>query len=59
MQIHRDLGAKRSVAMHWGTFRLTDEGREQPIVDLDRARISSGLTSAEFTVLDPGGSVLL
>jgi len=59
VQIHRDLGAKRSVAMHWGTFRLTDEGREQPIVDLDRARISSGLTSAEFTVLDPGGSVLL
>jgi len=59
VQIHRDLGAKRSVAMHWGTFRLTDEGRDQPPADLARARAEAGLDPADFTVLDPGGSILL
>jgi L-ascorbate metabolism protein UlaG (beta-lactamase superfamily) len=59
VRIHLDLGAKRSVAMHWGTFRLTDEGREQPPIDLAQARRDAGLASADFIVLDPGASVLL
>jgi len=27
---HRDTGARRSLAMHWGTFQLTDEARAEP-----------------------------
>ncbi len=26
----RDLGARRIVAMHWGTFKLTDEPLDEP-----------------------------
>lgn len=30
VQAFEDLGARRFVAMHWGTFKLTDEPLEQP-----------------------------
>jgi L-ascorbate metabolism protein UlaG (beta-lactamase superfamily) len=59
VRIHRELGARRSVAMHWGTFQLTDEGREEPVLALARARASAGLTEAEFPALAPGASLIL
>ncbi|MCB0342651.1 MAG: hypothetical protein H6626_01965 [Pseudobdellovibrionaceae bacterium] len=31
---HLDLKAKKSLAMHFGTFPLTNEGIDQPIEDL-------------------------
>ena len=30
LQIGRELGARRVVAMHWGTIRLTDEPPFEP-----------------------------
>jgi len=30
VQIHRDIRAKRSVAMHWGTFPVADEPCDEP-----------------------------
>ena len=30
VQVHRVVGAKRSVGVHWGTFNLTDEPLDQP-----------------------------
>lgn len=53
VQIHRDLGAKQSVAVHWGTFQLTDEGREAP----PEALTATGIADAEFWVLDPGQTI--
>lgn len=30
VRIHKDIGACQSVAMHWGTFVLTDEPMDEP-----------------------------
>ncbi|HKR63954.1 MAG TPA: MBL fold metallo-hydrolase [Thermoanaerobaculia bacterium] len=35
---HRVLGARTSIAMHWGTFRLSDEGELDPQRELEAAR---------------------
>lgn len=34
VRAHQDLGALTSVAIHFGTFALGDDGADQPIVDL-------------------------
>ena len=54
VQIHLDLGAKRSVGMHWGTFSLTDEPMDQPPIDLMEARVKQNLDEADFSVLKIG-----
>ncbi len=54
VRVHRDVGAKRSVAMHWGTFQLTDEGRDDPVKALAAARGPSD----DFRVLEPGASLI-
>ncbi len=59
VQIHRDLGARRSVAMHWGCFQLTDEPRDEPPRALAVARAAAGLPDTAFTVLEPGASLAI
>ena len=54
VQIHRDLRAKRSIGIHWGTFELSDESLDQPTRDLVQAVREHGLPSAEFTVMAIG-----
>ena len=54
VQIHRDVGAKRSLGVHWGTFELTDEPLDQPPRDLAAARRAQGLTDDAFFVLAVG-----
>ncbi|HEY5079099.1 MAG TPA: MBL fold metallo-hydrolase [Opitutaceae bacterium] len=57
VRVHRDVGARRSVAMHWGTFQLTDEAREEPPRALRAACDAVGLAPHEFEVLEAGASV--
>lgn len=57
VQTHRDVAARRSVAMHWGTFQLTDEAREAPVQALEAARLAAGLDPGAFQVLAPGESL--
>lgn len=54
VQIHLDLGAKRSFGIHWGTFALTDEALDQPPRDLAAARAARGLGEADFSVMAIG-----
>ena len=54
VQIHQDLGAKRSVGVHWGTFELTDEPLDQPPQDLAAARTAKGLKDEDFSVMAVG-----
>ncbi|MDO8539277.1 MAG: MBL fold metallo-hydrolase [Opitutaceae bacterium] len=59
VQVHQDIDADVSVAMHWGTFRLTDESRDDPLVDLEEARLVAGITTTQFRVIAPGESLVL
>jgi N-acyl-phosphatidylethanolamine-hydrolysing phospholipase D len=54
IKIHRDLGAKRSLGIHWGTFQLTDEALDEPPRVLAGLRAEQGLTEDEFFVLAIG-----
>lgn len=51
---HQDLGAKQSVAIHFGTFSLGDDG-ETEATDLLRQEIKK--TGASFHILDFGQSL--
>jgi len=55
LQVARDLGAKRSLAMHWGTFMLTDEPVLEPAQKLALARQAAGYTENFFRVPALGG----
>jgi len=54
VQIHLDLAARRSVAMHWGTFVLTDEPLDEPPHRLRRALHAQGLSEEDFVVFQHG-----
>jgi L-ascorbate metabolism protein UlaG (beta-lactamase superfamily) len=38
VQAHLDLHADHSIPMHYATFRLTDEGYDEPLRDLAAAK---------------------
>ena len=54
-----DLGAREFVAMHWGTFQLTDEPMSEPPERLEREWQRRGLDPARCHVLPIGGSMLV
>src|SRR6185436_18732621 len=54
VKIHRDVAAKRSLGVHWGTFELTDEPLDEPPRSLAREAAAAGLGDDEFFVLAIG-----
>jgi len=54
VQTHLDLGAKRSMGIHWGTFELTDEALDQPPKDLAASKDRRHITDDEFFLLRIG-----
>ena len=52
--VHQEVGAKRSVGMHWGTFMLTQEPLDEPPKELARQREAEGIAPEEFSVLKIG-----
>jgi N-acyl-phosphatidylethanolamine-hydrolysing phospholipase D len=54
VRIHGDLGAKKSIGVHWGTFSLTDEPLDAPPRDLTRALADARLAPDEFMTLAIG-----
>lgn len=58
-QVHLDLRARTSVAMHWGTFQLTDEARDEPPQRLAQALSEKSISPGTFRVLEPGESIHL
>jgi L-ascorbate metabolism protein UlaG (beta-lactamase superfamily) len=51
---HRDLGAKYSIGMHFGTFQLSAEAIDQPLLDLALALKEQGIAESAFVTLEVG-----
>lgn len=56
---HILLESKQSIGVHWGTFRLSDEMRFEPIWDLRMALMDEYVSSSSFQALPPGASLEL
>jgi L-ascorbate metabolism protein UlaG (beta-lactamase superfamily) len=55
VRAHRDLNARQSIAIHWGTFdNLTDESLYEPPMRLHEERQKAGLPDDAFLVLKHG-----
>jgi N-acyl-phosphatidylethanolamine-hydrolysing phospholipase D len=54
VKIHQDLRATYSVAMHWGTFRLTDETLDEPPKRLAAALTAAGIPTERFFTMRHG-----
>ncbi|MBI5615029.1 MAG: MBL fold metallo-hydrolase [Gammaproteobacteria bacterium] len=56
VQVHRDLEARTSFAMHWGTFKLTDEPLDEPPRRLARALAAAGVPADRFRLVKCGAT---
>ena len=59
VRMHQDLGARRSIGMHWGTFRLTTEPMNEPPQRLRAAMAAAGLPEEAFTTVALGETLYL
>lgn len=59
VRAHLDLGAARSIGMHFGTFQLTAESIDEPVPALDEARRAKGVPEGAFLAPAFGESVRL
>jgi L-ascorbate metabolism protein UlaG (beta-lactamase superfamily) len=59
VQAHLDLEAAVSIGMHFGTFQLTAEAIDEPVLALDAARRATGVAPDRFHAPDAGYTVRL
>jgi L-ascorbate metabolism protein UlaG (beta-lactamase superfamily) len=57
LQAFQDLRARTFVAMHWGTFKLTDEPLDEPPARLEAERVRRGLPSERVRVPAVGETI--
>ena len=57
--VHLDVRACVSIAMHFGTFKLTDEGFDDPVTDLAAAREGAKVRPEAFLVPRFGETLIL
>lgn len=51
IQIMRDLDARAAVGIHWGTFKLTDEPRDDPARRLAAGLAARGMAPSTFIAM--------
>ena len=54
VEIMLDVGARRAIGIHWGTFKLTDEPRDEPCARLASALLERGIDFEKFVAGHPG-----
>lgn len=57
VKIHREVGSKFSIGMHWKTFCLTDEPMDLPPIELYQELVREKIDPAEFIVTEPGHAI--
>jgi L-ascorbate metabolism protein UlaG (beta-lactamase superfamily) len=53
VRAHEEVGAATSIAIHFGTFHLADDGQDEPVIELQRA-LDARKVAHRFWVLDAG-----
>ncbi|NDY91253.1 MBL fold metallo-hydrolase [Ideonella livida] len=56
VRIHRELGARHSLGIHWGTFALADDGPERNQADLAAALTTQNVSPQDFRLLAHGAT---
>ncbi|GAB3897499.1 MBL fold metallo-hydrolase [Spirosoma agri] len=59
VQIHMDSQSEQSVAIHFGTFPLADDGANEPVDDLAKALAAKRIPAERFQALKAGTSLVL
>ena len=59
VQVHLDVRSRKSLAIHWGTFVLTDEPLDRPPEELEEAKKRAGIADEAFVVLKHGETMVL
>jgi L-ascorbate metabolism protein UlaG (beta-lactamase superfamily) len=54
VQMHLDINAEKTLAIHHGTFPLADDGQQEPVDALKQALILRGVAEDDFFVLKEG-----
>jgi L-ascorbate metabolism protein UlaG (beta-lactamase superfamily) len=54
VRLHRELGVRRSLAIHWGTFELADDRLDEPVEDLRRVMTAQNLNPEDFWIIRQG-----
>ena len=54
VQAHVELAAQTSLAVHFGTFKLGDDGQQEPVARLHQALAAAGIGVDRFWVLGFG-----
>ncbi len=54
VQIHQDVKSRFSIGVHWGSFELTDEPLDQPLIDLPVALRNARVSPQEFVLFKHG-----
>ena len=54
VKVHRDIRSKKSVAMHFGTFKLADDNPERSQKELAEAMSANNIDAQEFQVPEEG-----
>ena len=58
VRAHVELGARTSVGTHFGCFQLSDEGIDEPVLAVDRARRERGVDPVSFHAPRPGETLI-
>jgi L-ascorbate metabolism protein UlaG (beta-lactamase superfamily) len=53
VRAHQELGAATSIGIHFGTFRLADDGEDEPVTELQKA-LDQEKERLRFWILDTG-----